>query len=79
MKMVPSVELCKIVVVMWVEVMAGDGGGDVISYISKCVLKKIIFFLDLNPAQYIATGKCTFGWAIENVVGLQVLNLSIKL
>lgn len=77
--MVPSVELCKIVVVMRMEVVAGDGSGDVINYISKCVLKKIIFLLDLNPTQYIATGKCTFGWAIENVVGLQVLNLFLKL
>ena len=41
--------------------------------------RKIVFLQDLDPIKCIATRKCAFGWAIENVVGLQVLNLSIKL
>lgn len=59
--------------------MDGDAGGDEISYISKCILKKIVFLQDLDPIKFIATRKYTFGWVIENVVGLQVLNLSVKL
>ena len=41
--------------------------------------RKIVFLQDLDPIKCIATRKCAFGWAIEKVVGLQVLNLSIKL